>query len=49
MLRFDTATYLSLLFQFIFPERLSNSLLESDVLLFLKFINILSILLYNLF
>ena len=34
MLRFDKATYSSLLFKFILSERLSNSLLGSDVLLF---------------
>ena len=31
MLSFDTATYLSLLFKFIFSERLSNTLLGTDV------------------
>ena len=47
MLRFDKATYLSLLFKFILSERLSNSLWGSDVLLFSEFINIVSILFYN--
>ena len=47
MLRFDRATYLSFLFKFIFSERFSNSLLGSDVLLFLEFINIVSILFCN--
>ena len=48
MLRFYRATYLSLLFKFILSERLSNSLLGSDVLLISEFINIPSILTYNL-
>ena len=47
MLRFDRVTYLSLLFKFIFHEKLSNSLLGSAVLLFLEFINMVSILFYN--
>ena len=47
MLRFDRATYLPLLFRFIFYERLSNNLLESNVLLFLEFIDIASILFYD--
>ena len=47
MLRFDRATYLSVLFKFTFSERLSHSLLGSDVLLFLEFTNIVSILFYN--
>ena len=47
MLRSDRATYLSLLFQSVLPERLSNSLCGSDVLLFSEFKNIVSILLYN--
>ena len=47
MLRFDRATYLSLLFKCIFSEKLSNSLLGSDALLFLEFINTVSILFYN--
>ena len=38
MLRFDRATYLSL--QFSFYERSSNSQLGSDVLPFLKLLNI---------
>ena len=37
-------TYLLLLFKFILSERLSNSLLGWDVLLFAEFINIVSIL-----
>ena len=41
MLRFDKATYLSLLFKFILSERLSNSLWQSDVLLFSEFIILL--------
>ena len=47
MLRFDKATYLSLLFKFILSERLSNSLWGADVLLFSEFIKIVSILFYN--
>ena len=47
MLRFDKATYLSLLFKFILSERLCNSLWGSDVLLFSEFINIVFILFYN--
>ena len=47
MLKFDKATYLSLLFKFILSERFSNSLSGSDVLLFSEFINIVSILPYN--
>ena len=53
MLRFDKATYLSLLFKFIFSvisvifsvyeNRLSDSLWGSDVLLFLEFLNIVFI------
>ena len=37
MLRFDKATYLSLLFKFILSERLINSLPGLEVLLFSKF------------
>ena len=48
MPRFDKATYLSLLFKFILSERFSYSLWRSDVLLFSEFINIVSILFYNL-
>ena len=40
MLRFDKAIYLSFLLKFILSIRLSNSLWESDVLLFLELINI---------
>ena len=48
MLRFNKATYLSLLFKFILSERLNNSLRGSDALLFSEFIkNIVSILFYN--
>ena len=47
MLKFDKATYLSLLFKFIVSERLSNSLCASDVLLFSEFTNIVAILFYN--
>ena len=49
MLRLDTDTYLLLLFKSILPGRLSNSLRGSDVLLFLEFINIVSILFYKFF
>ena len=35
MLKFDKATYLSFLFEFILSERLSNNLWGSDVLLIL--------------
>ena len=47
MLRFDKATYLSLLFKFSLSERLSNSVLGSDVLLFSESINIVSMLFYE--
>ena len=47
MLRFDKATYSSLLFKVILSVRLSNSLRGSDDLLFLEFINKVSILFYN--
>ena len=47
MPRFDKATYLSLRFKSALSERLSNSLQRSDVLLFSKFINIVSTLFYN--
>ena len=47
MLRFDKATYLSVLFKSILCERLSNSLCGSDILLFSEFIKIVSILFYN--
>ena len=43
----DKVTYLLLLFKFVLSKRLSNSLWGSDVLLFLEFIYIVSILLYN--
>ena len=38
MLRSDLTTYLSLFIKFILSQRLSNSLWESDVLLFSEFI-----------
>ena len=47
MLRFEKATYLSLLFRFILSERLSNSRWGWDVLLFPEFKDIVSILFYN--
>ena len=47
MLKFDKATYLSLLYKFILSERFSNSLSGSDVKLFSEFINIVSIQIYN--
>ena len=47
MLRFDKATYLLLLFQFILSERLSNSLLRSDALLFPELTNTVFILFFN--
>ena len=47
MLRFDKATYLSLLLKFILSEKLGNSLWRLDVLLFPEIINIVSILFYN--
>ena len=47
MLRFYKAIYLSLLVKFILSVRLSDSLGGTDVLLFLKFINIVSILFCN--
>ena len=47
MLRFGKATYVSLLFKSILSARLSNSLKDSDVLLFLEFRNMVSILYYN--
>ena len=46
MLRFDRATYLWIPFKSILFERLSNSLLGSDGLLFSEFINVLSTLFY---
>ena len=47
MLRFDKATYLSLLFKFILCEGLSSSLQGSDVLLFSEFLIMASILYYT--
>ena len=47
MLRFDKATYLSILFKFILSVRWSNSQRRSDFPLFLEFIHIVSILFYN--
>ena len=46
MLKFNEATYLSLLFKFILSERRRTSLCRSKVSLFLEFINKLSILCY---
>ena len=46
MLRFDKKTF-TLLFKFILSERLSNSLLGSDVSLFSEFTNIISIFYYT--
>ena len=48
MLRFDKATYLSILFMSFLFARLSNSSRGSDVLLFLEFTNIVSILFYSI-
>ena len=47
MLGFDKATYLSLHLKFILSVRLGNSLWGSDALLFLEFINMVSILFYK--
>ena len=47
MLRLDKATYLPLPFEFVFSERMSNSLWVSGVLLFSEFINVVCILFYN--
>ena len=47
MIKFCRAIYSSLLFKFILSERLSNSLWISNILLFLEFINTVSIVLYN--
>ena len=47
MLRFDKATYILLLFKFALSKRLINSLLRSDVLVFLEFRNIVSVLFSN--
>ena len=47
MLEFDKATYLSLHLKFILSVRLGNSLWGSDALLFLEFINMVSILFYK--
>ena len=44
MLRFDRATYLSLLFKFIFSERLSNTLLGCFTILRIRKYSIHSIL-----
>ena len=46
ILRFDKATYFSLLFKFALPERLHTNLCGSEVLLIFEFINIVSILYY---
>ena len=47
MVKVDKATYLTLLFNAILSESLSNSLRGSYVLLISEFINIASILFYN--
>ena len=47
MLRFDKTKYLSLLINFTLSERLSNSVLASDVLLILEVMNVVSVLFYN--
>ena len=47
MLRFDKATYLSLLIKFLLSERLSNILTGSDVSLFPELINIVFFRFYN--
>ena len=47
MLRFGKATYVSLLLKSILSARLSNSLKDLDVLLFLEFRNMVSILYYT--
>ena len=47
MIRFDKATYLSLLFKFILSERLSISVGGSDILLFSEFIKYSMTLFYN--
>ena len=47
MVRFDKETYLTLLFNTILSESLSNSLRGSYVLLISEFINVASILFYN--
>ena len=47
MLKFGRTAYSSVLFKFSLSERLSNSLWISYILLFLEFINIVSIVLYN--
>ena len=48
MLRFYKAIYLPVLFKFILSVKLSNSLWGQSILLFLEFINVVSILFYNL-
>ena len=47
MVRYDKATYLSLPVNSFLSVRLSDSLWESDVLLFLEFINLVFTLFYN--
>ena len=49
MLQFDKTIYLSFLFKFILFVRLSNSLRESDILLFPEFINIVSFFVFYLY
>ena len=48
MLRDDKGTHFSFFFNLILSKRWSNSLWECDTLLFPEFINIVSILFYNL-
>ena len=47
-IKYDKATHLSFVFKFILYVKFSNSLWESDVPLFLEFINIVSILFITL-
>ena len=47
MLRFDKATYLSLLLKFLLSARLNNILRRSDAPLYLDLINIVSIVFYE--
>ena len=49
MLRFDKAIYLSILLKSILPVRLIYSLRRLDVLLFLEFLNIVSIFILYLY
>ena len=43
MLKFDKAIYSAFVFKFVFSERLSINISQTEVLLFLEFINIISI------